>query len=97
MSYGNVSAFVKWMQASCDIIVFFGILIVAVIALFHNNIRNFTPITVVMGILVFSYITYSLCRYGKVVKDATTATKTVAKEYYSPFKGSENTNLAPKE
>ncbi|MBO4434348.1 MAG: hypothetical protein J5769_02715 [Bacteroidales bacterium] len=95
MSYGNVSGFVRWMQASCDVIVFFGIFIVAVVISFPNSIRYFTPITIIMGIGIFAFIVYSLSKYGKVVKDATRATKTVAREYYSPFKGKENTNRAP--
>ena len=97
MSYGNVSGFVQWMQACCDVIIFFGIFFVAVVAMFSKSIRYFTPITIVIGIGIFSFIVYSLCRYGKVVEDATRATRTVAREYYSPLsKGSENTNRAPK-
>ena len=94
MSYGNVSGFVRWMQASCDIIIFFGIFLVAVTVLFPNSIRYITPAETIMGIGLFAYIVYSISRYGKVVATATRATEDVA--HYSAVRGKENTNRAPK-
>lgn len=97
MSYGNVSGFVRWMQASCDIIIFFGIFCVALTALFPSSIRYITPAETLLGIGLFGYIVYSISRYGKVVATASRATEDVAKEPYSPlFKGRENTKRAPK-
>ncbi|MBO4455337.1 MAG: hypothetical protein J5759_02725 [Bacteroidales bacterium] len=78
MSYGNVRGFVRWMQLSCDIIIFFGIFLVALVLLFPNAIRLFTPIEAIAGIGLFAYIVRSISRYGKVVEDATRATENVA-------------------
>lgn len=78
MSYGDVSGFVRWMQASCDIIIFFGIFIVAITALFPNSIRYIAPAETILGIGLFAYIVYSISRYGKVVEMATQATEDVA-------------------
>ena len=96
LSHGNVSGFVRWMQASCDIIIFFGIFLVAVTVLFPNSVRYLTPAETILGIGLFAYIVYSLTRYGKVVATATEATEDVARQAYPSFKGSENTNRAPK-
>ena len=78
MSYGNVRSFVHWMQISCDIIIFFGIFLVALVLMFPNAIRYFTPIETIAGIGLFAYIVRSLSRYGKVVEDATRATENIA-------------------
>lgn len=96
MSHGDVSGFVRWMQASCDIIIFFGIFLVAVTVLFPNSVRYLTPAETFLGIGLFAYIVYSITRYGRAVASATRATEDVAKLSYSPSKGSENTNRAPK-
>ena len=78
MSYGDVSGFVRWMQASCDLIVFFGIFLVAVTVLFPDSIRYITPVETLGGIGIFAYIVYSISRYGKVVEAATRATEHIA-------------------
>ena len=96
MSYGNVSAFVRWMQASCDIIIFFGIFLVALTALFPTTIQYMTPVETILGIGLFGYIAYSINRYGKVVATATRATEDVARESYSAVNGREKTKRAPK-
>lgn len=77
MSYGNVSSFVRWMQASCDLILLFGIGSVAVTAMFPTDLWPFTVLEVV-GTLVYAYIVYSLGRYGSVVETASRATESVA-------------------
>jgi len=95
MSHGNVSGFVHWMQASCDIIIFFGIFLVAVTVLFPNSISYLTPVEALLGIVLFGYIVHSLNRYGDVIATATEATEDVARQsYYSP-KGNEKTKRAP--
>lgn len=77
MSYGNVSGFVRWMQASCDLILLFGIGSVAITAMFPTDMWPFTALEVV-GTLVYAYIVYSLSRYGSVVETASRATESVA-------------------
>lgn len=96
MSHGNVSGFVRWMQASCDIIIFFGIFLVAVTVLFPHSISYMTPIETLLGIVLFGYIVRSLSRYGQVVATATQATEDVARQAYTSFKGSTKTKRAPK-
>ena len=78
MSYGNVRGFIRWMQISCDIIIFFGIFLVALVLLFPTAIRYFTPIETIGGIGLFAYIVRSVNGYGKVVEEATRATENVA-------------------
>lgn len=78
MSYGTVRGFVRWMQLSCDLIVFFGIFIVAITLLFPVSIRYITPVETILGIGLFAYIVRSVARYGSVVEEATRATENVA-------------------
>ena len=78
LSYGNVSGFVRWMQACCDLIIFFGIFCVAITALLPHSIRFITPFETLLGIGIFGYIVYCINRYGKVVEEATRATENVA-------------------
>jgi hypothetical protein len=77
MSYGNVSGFVRWMQASCDLILLFGIGSVAIAAMFPTDFWPYTALEIV-GTLVYAYIVYSLSRYGSVVETASRATENVA-------------------
>jgi hypothetical protein len=77
MSYGNVSGFVRWMQASCDLILLFGIGSVAIVAIFPNDFWPFTALEIV-GTLVYAYIVYSLSHYGSVIETASRATENVA-------------------
>lgn len=77
MSYGDVSGFVRWMQASCDLILLFGIGSVAITAMFPNDFWPYTLLDVV-GTLVYAYIVYSLSRYGSVIETASRATENVA-------------------
>ncbi|MBR0298883.1 MAG: hypothetical protein IJQ93_01035 [Bacteroidales bacterium] len=77
MSYGNVSEFVRWMQASCDLILLFGIGSVAITAMFPTSYWPFTAL-VVVGTLIYAYIVYSLDRYGAVIETASRATGNVA-------------------
>ena len=78
MSYGSVNDFVRWMQASCDIIIFFGIFCVAIVALFPETMPYVAPAETILGIGLFGYIVYSLVRYGRVADTASRATETVA-------------------
>ena len=78
MSYGNVRGFVRWMQLACDIIIFFGIFLVAITFLLPNGIRYITPVETIAGIGLFAYIVHSLSRYGTVVEAATRATENIA-------------------
>lgn len=78
MSYGNVSAFVRWMQVSCDLIIFFGMCGVAMTALFPENSRIPFTVLTLLGIGVWAYIVYSISKYGTVVETATRATENVA-------------------
>ena len=77
MSYGNVSGFVRWMQASCDLILLFGIGSVAITAMFPTDFWPYTLLEV-MGTLVYVYIVYSLNHYGGVIETASRATENVA-------------------
>jgi hypothetical protein len=77
LSYGNVSSFVRWMQASCDLILLFGIGSVAVTAMFPTDLWPYT-LLMVIGTLVYAYIVYSLRRYGNVIEAASRATENVA-------------------
>jgi len=77
MSYGNVSGFVRWMQASCDLILVFGIGSVAITAMFPTDFWPYTLLEVV-GTLVYAYIVYSLSHYGTVIETASRATENVA-------------------
>lgn len=77
MSYGNVTGFVRWMQASCDLILLFGIGSVAITAMFPRDFWPYTALEIV-GTLVYAYIVYSLSRYGSVVETASRATENVA-------------------
>ena len=78
MSYGNVRSFVRWLQLSCDIIIFFGIFLVAVMLLLPDAVRYITPAETIAGIGLFGYIVHSLSKYGKVVEEASRATENIA-------------------
>ena len=77
MSYGNVSAFVRWMQACCDLILLFGIGSVAITAMFPTDLWPYMVLEIV-GTLVYAYIVYSLSRYGSVIETASKATENIA-------------------
>lgn len=77
MSYGNVSGFVRWMQACCDLILLFGIGSVAITAMFPTDFWPYTLLEV-LGTLVYAYIVYSLSHYGAVIETASRATENVA-------------------
>lgn len=73
MSLGSVGSFVRWMQVCCDLIILFGIGSVAITGIFPNDYWPFV-LLLILGIGMFSYMVYSLEKYGNVIDDATKAT-----------------------
>jgi hypothetical protein len=76
LSFGSVSGFVKWMQVCCDLIVMFGLVSVAITAIFPTDMWPFT-LLLLTGTGMFGYIAYSLNKYGLVIDAATHATTSV--------------------
>lgn len=77
MAHGDVTDFVRWLQASCDIIIFFGIFLVAVTIIFPNAASYLTPVETFMGTFLFGYIAHCVSRYGRTIAAATKATEDV--------------------
>ena len=66
MGEGNMRDFIRWMQVCCDCIVLFGIGSVAITAIFPNDIIPFV-LLLIGGVGMFSYMTYSMIKYGKII------------------------------
>ena len=80
MSLGSVSAFVRWMQICCDMIILFGVGSVTITGIFANELVPYV-LLLCAGVGMFGYMVYSLEKYGEVVDDAThTAFKVAASE-----------------
>jgi len=58
----------------CHLIILFGIGSIAITAAFPNDIWPYT-LLLILGILVFTYIFYSLTEYGNVIEAGTNATE----------------------
>lgn len=69
MSLGSVSGFVHWLQVCCDFIVLFGISSVIITAVFPYEIWPYT-LLLVSGVVLYSYIVYSIHQYGSVIETA---------------------------
>ena len=78
MSYGNVSGFVRWLQVSCDLIIFFGTVGVIMLALFQHDTKFPFTVLTLLGIVIWAYIVFSLNKYGSVVETASRATENIA-------------------
>ena len=70
MSLGSVSAFVRWMQICCDMIILFGVGSVTITGIFANELVPYV-LLLFAGVGMFSYMVYSLEKYGEVIDEAT--------------------------
>ncbi len=66
MGAGGIGNFVQWMQMCCDLIVLFGICSVVITAVFPTDVWPFSFL-LVSGFGMFSYIVYSLDKYGPII------------------------------
>lgn len=76
LSLGTISHFVRWMLMSCHLIIGFGIGSIVITACLPTLVWPYTVLLSV-GILVFTYIFFSLNDYGNVIDSATNATEDV--------------------
>ena len=78
LSYGNVMDFVRWMQVCCDLIVLFGICSVVITGIFPTDFWPYT-LLLIAGVGMFTFISYSLNKYGATIETTTETTKIVTK------------------
>ena len=78
LSYGNVMDFVRWLQVCCDLIVLFGICSVVITGIFPTDFWPYT-LLLIAGVGMFTFISYSLNKYGATIETTTETTKIVTK------------------
>lgn len=74
MKLGSVEGFMRWMLRSCHLIIAFGLGSIMFTSFFPVDAWPFT-VLLIISVLVFVYIYYSINEYGHVIDSATTATK----------------------